>query len=423
MVESVISYNGFDSVKVDLNNGTILIKLFVDDILNSKLANQLNLNSNEPLLITLDYSQAAFHKESPPNISLRQPSNKKLNNLVAKSIVYEFVQRFWKKEYIHRSELGFDEEEEDKPITTTTNETSNFFNFLSPKKKMNYSSKVPQQVTKKIKISDDSVSQLTEMGFDQISAKIALETCDNNVQEALNKLLQGDVIVTPDIQTLMEMGFGFNEAQTALLHSNGDVQFALDHIFQNPVKQAPVSTSLYSSNSAQVIPFLQALVEFLKLRLKNITQFCCICHKKHCCNRMAEKPVVCSTPLCMFRYEELGMGVSQDLIYLCPFSICPAKFDPNDKIMNSLIGNDVTKDLTLDTLLQMYESKYSFPKYLPHNDMLKFVREGLRQNNMKVSKITNVLKIENVFKFEAKWKELIEKRGKDNVKPQMVYVI
>ncbi len=25
--------------------------------------------------------------------------------------------------------------------------------------------------------------------------------------------------------------------------------------------------------------------------------------------RMSEKPVVCSQPLCMFRYEELGVGV------------------------------------------------------------------------------------------------------------------
>jgi hypothetical protein len=63
-------------------------------------------------------------------------------------------------------------------------------------------------------------------------------------------------------------------------------------------------------------------------------------------------------------------------ISLCPFAICPAKFDPNDKVMAALVGNSATKNLTLDTLLDMYKSKYSFPKYLPHKDMMNFVEQG-----------------------------------------------
>jgi hypothetical protein len=41
---------------------------------------------------------------------------------------------------------------------------------------------------------------------------------------------------------------------------------------------------------------------------------------------------------------------------------------------------------------------------------------------MTIKSISSVLKPENVFKFEAKWEELQKKRGKDMVKPQMVYV-
>ncbi len=107
-------------------------------------------------------------------------------------------------------------------------------------------------------------------------------------------------------------------------------------------------------------------------------------------------------------------------IYLCPFAVCPAEYDPNDKVMTALIGNKATTNLTMETLLDMYKSKYSFPKYLPHDQMLKFVSEGVNANQMKIKSITSVLKPENVFKFEAKWEQLNKNRG--NVKPEMAYV-
>jgi len=53
--------------------------------------------------------------------------------------------------------------------------------------------------------------------------------------------------------------------------------------------------------------------------------------------------------------------------------------------------------------------------------MLNFVEKGVNFNQMKVKCITNILKPENVFKFEAKWEELKKKRGSDGVKPQMCY--
>lgn len=88
--------------------------------------------------------------------------------------------------------------------------------------------------------------------------------------------------------------------------------------------------------------------------------------------------------------------------------------------MTALVGNQATKNLTLENLLDMYKSKYSFPKYLPHEQMIKFVTEGVQANNMKVKSITSVLKPHNVFEFEAKWEELNKKRG--NIKPEMAYV-
>lgn len=99
---------------------------------------------------------------------------------------------------------------------------------------------------------------------------------------------------------------------------------------------------------------------------------------------------------------------------------CPSEYNPNDKVMSALVGNKATENLTLDTLLNMYKSKYSFPKYLPHKQMLEFVEKGVNANGMKVKSITSVLKPENVFKFEAKWQEL--KKNCPDVKPEMVYV-
>lgn len=122
------------------------------------------------------------------------------------------------------------------------------------------------------------------------------------------------------------------------------------------------------SNMTQV-----GLVEHIKNAIANYASFCIVCQAKHSCNRANAKPVICSRPLCMFRYEEFSLGMKHGNISLCPFNVCPEKFDPNDPVMNAMVGSDKTQKMTLDTLLDMYKSKYSFPKYLPHSEMLNFV--------------------------------------------------
>jgi hypothetical protein len=123
----------------------------------------------------------------------------------------------------------------------------------------------------------------------------------------------------------------------------------------------------------------------------------------------------------MFRYEELGMGVRASNIYLCPFQICPDRFDPNDPVHRALAGGtDATKEMDLATLQRLYESKYSFPKYLPHESIMEFVREGKLAHTTPIKRITQVMKPEHVFRFEKRWKELRAIRG-DSVVPRLAY--
>lgn len=117
------------------------------------------------------------------------------------------------------------------------------------------------------------------------------------------------------------MGFSYLRAKKILEESKGDLEQAI-----NLLLGAPESPALKREKSiGGEYSFLHGLYVCVRLKLKYLTQNCSICGKKHSCNSESEKPVICSDPLCMFRYEELGMGVKQDHIFLCPFTICPEK--------------------------------------------------------------------------------------------------
>lgn len=54
------------------------------------------------------------------------------------------------------------------------------------------------------------------------------------------------------------------------------------------------------------------LYYWFRRRLRRYTQYCVICSSIHKCNGFATKPLVCSKPLCVFRWEDRKMGDLHD---------------------------------------------------------------------------------------------------------------
>jgi len=149
-----------------------------------------------------------------------------------------------------------------------------------------------------------------------------------------------------------------------------------------------------------------------------------ICHIKHSCR--SEKPVVCCNPLCIFRYSEILPPEKKekirkvDRITICPFIDCLNNVRDND--MNLSILSALSDNVEMDdgnnqeALLQMHAHRY-----LPNDQIIHFIEDGVKRNNVKIAKIENILKPELVVKFERRWNQLKSSRGDKLAQPQIAY--
>jgi len=170
--------------------------------------------------------------------------------------------------------------------------------------------------------------------------------------------------------------------------------------------------------------FFLGLMSYVRSRLSNYCRYCMICHIQHSCR--SEKPVVCCNPLCIFRYSELlpqekKLKISEvDRITICPFTNCfgnNRNNDVNQAILSAMSNNiDMDEGNNQEALLEMHAHRY-----LPNNQIVDFIENGVKRNNVKLTKIENVLKPELVAKFERKWGELKNQRGEQLAKPQIAY--
>jgi len=150
-----------------------------------------------------------------------------------------------------------------------------------------------------------------------------------------------------------------------------------------------------------------------------------ICHKQHTCK--STKPVVCCDPICIFRYSELFPSEKKkrirqiDRIVLCPFMNCfgnPRNSDNNLAIL-SLMGDNIQRDEggnTQEMLLEMHAHRY-----LPNDQVVHFLEEGVKGCGVKIHSIENVLKPELVENFENRWRKLKQERGEKLARPQIAY--
>jgi len=69
-----------------------------------------------------------------------------------------------------------------------------------------------------------------------------------------------------------------------------------------------------------------------------------------------------------------------------------------------------------EALLEMHAHRY-----LPNEQVMDFIENGVKKHNVKLAKIENILKPELVARFERRWNELKLARGETLSKPQVAY--
>eukprot|EP01123_Difflugia_compressa_P000107 TRINITY_DN10211_c0_g1_i1.p1 TRINITY_DN10211_c0_g1~~TRINITY_DN10211_c0_g1_i1.p1 ORF type:complete len:342 (-),score=35.25 TRINITY_DN10211_c0_g1_i1:80-1084(-) len=170
--------------------------------------------------------------------------------------------------------------------------------------------------------------------------------------------------------------------------------------------------------------FFLGLISYFRSRLANYSRYCMICHQKHSCK--SERPIVCCNPLCIFRYSDLLPQEKKDKIKevdritICPFTNCLGNIRDNDlnrAILSAMSDNiDIDDGSNQESLLEMHAHRY-----LPNHQVIDFIENGVKQNNVKLAKIENVLKPELVARYEKRWGELKAKRGELLARPQIAY--
>jgi len=252
--------------------------------------------------------------------------------------------------------------------------------------------------------SDQDIAAITVMGFTKKQAINALENT-NNIDDAITLLLEGNVV------------------EDELISYDDETEKEISQLLPSAGEELPIDAhSLISKSKTN---FFLGIISHLRSRLANYCRYCMICHIKHSCR--SEKPVVCCNPLCIFRYSEIlppekKEKIKQvDRITICPFIDCLNNVRDNDtnlSILAALSDNVAVDDdgNTSEALLEMHAHRY-----LPNDQIVYFIEEGVKRNNVKIAKIENILKPELVVRFERRWNQLKGTRGEALAQPKIAY--
>jgi len=109
-----------------------------------------------------------------------------------------------------------------------------------------------------------------------------------------------------------------------------------------------------------------------------------------------------------------------DQITICPFTNCFGNVrnnDVNQSILAAMSKNiDMEEGTNQEALLEMHAHRY-----LPNDQVIDFIENGVKRNNVKLAKIENVLKPELVARYETRWNALKAKRGEELARPKIAY--
>jgi hypothetical protein len=110
-----------------------------------------------------------------------------------------------------------------------------------------------------------------------------------------------------------------------------------------------------------------------------------------------------------------------DRITICPFLDCLNNVRDNNTNLNILASLSANVDMdqegnNQEALLEMHAHRY-----LSNEQIVSFLEDGVKRNNVKISQIENILKPELVVRFEKRWNQLKTQRGEALAQPQIAY--
>ena len=383
----------------------IVLTIPINDVLNPVIAQAIELNEKEPVVITLDFSEFRLldpktEKLPLPKVESRQWTTTDKNSFGIKYHLKEIVSRYiednWKWARGHNDQLAGAFQ---SFVSQTPSQGSN---------KNNQNNNTKQTNTKSTtEVDEKAKNELLKMGFGTNDVLAALKATSQNINNAVNWLLSGNSASNSD---------GKNTSS-----------FEDDEKISRQLAQEVHSDSNFESEISvnKNTNFFLGLSAHIRLRLKYYNNYCMICHKKHKCN--SEKPVVCCNSLCVFRYSELlpqnkskQFSDTVDRVTICPFNNCEslAEISQDEAFMSTVLGeyvedNQGSKDQHL--LLQLYSHRY-----LNNHDVLEFVK-ALKTQGMRMDKIENVLKPELVNEFELYWNLMKRRSEGAEPKPNIAY--
>ncbi len=282
-----------------------------------------------------------------------------------------------------------------------------------------------------VKVTEEAVSGVMDLGFDVIACVNALAESANDADKATMLLVNKPSAYaaskkqTETLQRLQAKGVAAALAAAALIKHKFVFEEALAaatgpqaaDCWKIPSRSALVKSVNVQKKAgggkvfdAEDHPYNQenfvfALLSYLQERLGHYSSYCVCCHAPHSCFN-ADGGVVCSEALCVFQLEESPMEKLMS-VHLCPFKDC-ADLDL------STVGKEFM-GMPLDTICKQYGLtsqqllEMLLHRYLPTDQIKLMLENGLKTCQCK--RLESVLNPTLCARFEHRWKTLRELRG------------
>eukprot|EP01087_Luapelamoeba_hula_P016667 TRINITY_DN5141_c0_g1_i1.p1 TRINITY_DN5141_c0_g1~~TRINITY_DN5141_c0_g1_i1.p1 ORF type:complete len:723 (-),score=132.06 TRINITY_DN5141_c0_g1_i1:71-2239(-) len=256
-----------------------LVRLFVDtSFIPPATAGALGVDCTIPINVTLHFADDYMSNPVPPKFEVDQkPNNDKFSlQFQVTEILRHWLQTNWGQEVYdtvaHASGPKATSVAPSKPTPAKNAKPPSSSEEYAPAKKY------PKQL-----------QELLEVGFDRTQALYALHHTGGKTDEAINLCLDPQPWFVEEAE------------KAALLMSEAG---------QGKGRNLKRSQQMLNQSQAGKAKtnFFIAMISYLKSRIGNCSNFCPICDARHECEGV--KPIVCSKPDCIWRYEELGLGAN-----------------------------------------------------------------------------------------------------------------
>ncbi|KAJ5076731.1 poly adp-ribose polymerase family member parp [Anaeramoeba ignava] len=300
-LEEAKTISGADQIKYIPK--LFILRVSIDvSFLSPFYADALGIDETIPITIEFEFTQHYTSFGSIPIIELWQVKQKSFGlQFQLREILTTFLREHWDhyKEIIkERLKKGKDWETERQEIIKRR-KTNLKSNKNKPKKTENESN---------TQVNQQMILELIDCGFDMNSAIGALIVSNNNQETAMNLLLENPVqFQTIGESYLLEQENSKNEKTDEYFQEYDNFDDNLN--FQNDPFLA--NSQLQEVNLETFVPthnLIADIVNYMTARVQNCMNYCVICDKKHKIEGL--KPIPCESTHCLFRYEEIGLGIS-----------------------------------------------------------------------------------------------------------------